>query len=169
MRRSCRVHIQLPPSPTNLPVCNSASQCRGYRRSVRWFGWRIGLHVTYSNSSPSGLDVPVRRACLPSTLSMVEYIHMPKAKLKYTHDGAYGSSCQSLLFAMTDTLCSPGRPDPARRPQQRNVAQYEEEAQQCDEVRRDPHGQQFDEAIPLLQKKKDQRSLRRGTCGCART
>ena len=30
--------------------------------------------VTYSNSSPRGLDVPVRRACFPSTLSMVEYL-----------------------------------------------------------------------------------------------
>lgn len=37
--------------------------------------------IPYSNNSPSGLDVPVRRACLPSTLSMVEYIHMPAAKL----------------------------------------------------------------------------------------
>jgi hypothetical protein len=35
---------------------------------------RFGLHVTYSKSSPSGLDVPVRRACFPSTLSMVEYL-----------------------------------------------------------------------------------------------
>ena len=60
--------------------------------------WRIGLVITYSNSSPNGLDVPVRRACFPSTLSMVEYlqsllaqchecavqnsyIHMPNAKL----------------------------------------------------------------------------------------
>lgn len=36
--------------------------------------WRIGLVITYSKSSPSGLDVPVRRACFPSTLSMVEYL-----------------------------------------------------------------------------------------------
>lgn len=42
---------------------------------------RIGHTETYSNSSPSGLEVPVLRACLPSTLSMVEYIHMPNAKL----------------------------------------------------------------------------------------
>ena len=30
--------------------------------------------VTYSNSSPKPLEVPVRRACLPSMLSMVEYL-----------------------------------------------------------------------------------------------
>jgi hypothetical protein len=35
---------------------------------------RVGLYVTYSNSSPRGLDVPVRRACFPSMLSMVEYL-----------------------------------------------------------------------------------------------
>jgi hypothetical protein len=30
--------------------------------------------ATYSNSSPKPLEVPVRRACLPSTLSIVEYL-----------------------------------------------------------------------------------------------
>lgn len=63
-----------------------------------WGIGALGYIVTYSNSSPSGLEVPVRRACFPSTLSMVEYlqgvsarlfflnpsssyIHMPNAKL----------------------------------------------------------------------------------------
>ena len=32
------------------------------------------MSLTYSNSSPSGLEVPVRRACLPSILSIVEYL-----------------------------------------------------------------------------------------------
>lgn len=59
----------------------------------------LGYVITYSNSSPNGLDVPVRRACFPSTLSIVEYlrdavstscrcanlgvpyIHIPNAKL----------------------------------------------------------------------------------------
>jgi hypothetical protein len=37
--------------------------------------WHIGMRgESYSNSSPSPLDVPVRRACFPSTLSMVEYL-----------------------------------------------------------------------------------------------
>jgi hypothetical protein len=31
-------------------------------------------HGSYSNSSPSGLEVPVLRACFPSTLSIVEYL-----------------------------------------------------------------------------------------------
>jgi hypothetical protein len=34
------------------------------------------VFITYSKSSPSGLDVPVRRACFPSTLSMVEYLRL---------------------------------------------------------------------------------------------
>lgn len=61
---------------------------------------KIQKVVTDSKSSPNPLDVPVRRACLPSTLSRVEYlywnairdtasdngrgstyIHTPKAKL----------------------------------------------------------------------------------------
>ncbi|KAI8886218.1 hypothetical protein K501DRAFT_292927 [Backusella circina FSU 941] len=33
----------------------------------------------WSNSSPRGLEEPVLRACFPSTLSKVEYIHKPKA------------------------------------------------------------------------------------------
>lgn len=59
-----------------------------------------------SKSSPRGDDVPVRRACLPSMLSMVEYlsqyeylkvslgrclsthIQIPAAKLTNSHDGA---------------------------------------------------------------------------------
>jgi hypothetical protein len=65
--------------------------------------------MTYSNNSPRGLDVPVLRACLPSILSMVEYlmkqsvvcylpqtppesksyIHTPSPKLQYTQLGAY--------------------------------------------------------------------------------
>lgn len=35
----------------------------------------------WSKSSPSGLDVPVRRACFPSQLSRVEYAQMHAAKL----------------------------------------------------------------------------------------
>jgi hypothetical protein len=51
------------------------------RESMPWlFYISLGIgalgYVTYSKSSPSGLDVPVRRACLPSTLSIVEYIHI---------------------------------------------------------------------------------------------
>lgn len=34
----------------------------------------LGRPWTYSNNSPRGLEVPVRRACLPSMLSMVEYL-----------------------------------------------------------------------------------------------
>jgi hypothetical protein len=56
-----------------------------FRESMPWL-FRVslgagvwGLYVTYSKSSPSGLDVPVRRACLPSTLSMVEYLPMSLA------------------------------------------------------------------------------------------
>jgi hypothetical protein len=37
--------------------------------------------IPWSKSSPRPLDVPVLRACLPSTLSIVEYIHRPNAKL----------------------------------------------------------------------------------------
>jgi hypothetical protein len=37
--------------------------------------------MPWSNNSPRPLDVPVLRACFPSTLSIVEYIHRPKAKL----------------------------------------------------------------------------------------
>jgi hypothetical protein len=33
--------------------------------------------------------------------------------------------------------------------EQDDVPQYEEEAEQRDEIRREPHGQEFDEAIPL--------------------
>lgn len=43
--------------------------------------------MPWSNSSPSPLEVPVRLACLPSTLSMVWYMKRPKAKLRYSHDG----------------------------------------------------------------------------------
>lgn len=43
--------------------------------------------IPWSNSSPRPLDVPVLRACLPSTLSMVWYINRPNAKLKYSHVG----------------------------------------------------------------------------------
>ena len=80
------------------------SESMPWLEAISYVYGALGYIVTYSNSSPSGLDVPVRRACLPSTLSMVEYlnevsvnredrnshtyIHMPKAKLKYTHDGA---------------------------------------------------------------------------------
>lgn len=35
---------------------------------------RLTIGITNSKSSPSPLDVPVRLACLPSTLSMVEYL-----------------------------------------------------------------------------------------------
>lgn len=33
-----------------------------------------GKASAYSKSSPNPLDVPVLRACLPSTLSIVEYL-----------------------------------------------------------------------------------------------
>jgi len=37
--------------------------------------------MPWSKSSPSGLEVPVLRACLPSMLSIVEYAQRPRAKL----------------------------------------------------------------------------------------
>ena len=56
----------------------------------------LGFHVTYSNSSPSGLDVPVRRACFPSTLSMVEYLHDILAQsLDFVATGSLTSTCQT--------------------------------------------------------------------------
>jgi hypothetical protein len=76
--------ILVEPYPT-AAVSNRLASVQ-LRESMPWlFHISLGTgalgYVTYSKSSPSGLDVPVRRACLPSTLSMVEYIHMPKAKL----------------------------------------------------------------------------------------
>jgi hypothetical protein len=56
-----------------------------FKESMPWLShislgyWRIWA-VTYSKSSPRGLDVPVRRACFPSTLSMVEYLQAPLAQ-----------------------------------------------------------------------------------------
>ena len=45
-------------------------------RSVSGYGTvdGIGMWVTNSKSSPKPLDCPVLRACLPSMLSMVEYL-----------------------------------------------------------------------------------------------
>jgi len=42
---------------------------------------QLSESIPWSKSSPRPLDVPVLRACLPSTLSIVEYIQSPKAKL----------------------------------------------------------------------------------------
>lgn len=51
--------------------------------------------IPWSKSSPSPLEVPVLRACLPSTLSIVWYMKRPKAKLKYSHAGPYNKLCVS--------------------------------------------------------------------------
>ena len=47
-----------------------------------WDGRQAGVgYVLWSNSSPSGLDEPVRRACLPSTASKDVYRNRPMEKL----------------------------------------------------------------------------------------
>ena len=52
------------------------SESMPWLRSVSGYGTVPGmaLWVTYSKSSPKPLDCPVLRACLPSMLSMVEYL-----------------------------------------------------------------------------------------------
>lgn len=50
---------------------------------------QLRLSMPWSKSSPRPLEVPVRLACLPSTLSIVWYAKRPKAKLKYSHEGPY--------------------------------------------------------------------------------
>jgi hypothetical protein len=60
-----------------------------FRESIPWLqNMKLALSLpfvakspTYSKSSPRPLDVPVLLACLPSILSIVEYIHNPNAKL----------------------------------------------------------------------------------------
>lgn len=63
--------------------------------SISLGSWRVGLHITYSKSSPSGLDVPVRRACFPSTLSMVEYLQNQLARASHELSGSFTSTCRT--------------------------------------------------------------------------
>ena len=72
MGRTGTSAVKAPISPLPYPTAAASNKLANvqFSESMPW-----------SNSSPSGLDVPVRRACFPSTLSMVEYIHIPKAKL----------------------------------------------------------------------------------------
>jgi hypothetical protein len=66
--------------------------------------------ATYSNSSPKPLEVPVRRACLPSTLSMVEY-------LRYIHfrTGGLGRTPSSRTSIAQRQSCSIPMKDPTCR------------------------------------------------------
>lgn len=88
---------------------------------AHFFGW------SYSNSSPRPLDWFSLLACLPSILSIVEYltgqhcnignlrldyIHKPKAKLKYTQDGAYCGQLHRQFLCNASILV---QQDPAQR------------------------------------------------------
>jgi len=80
------------PAPV-ATVCRRLASVQ-FSESIPWLYSDQDLHLkydfgAYSKSSPSGLDVPVLRACFPSTLSNVEYIHTPAAKLKHNQDGAF--------------------------------------------------------------------------------
>ncbi len=48
----------------------------------------LRLSQPWSNSSPSGLCEPVRRACLPSMASSVWYANRPRAQANVGHAGA---------------------------------------------------------------------------------
>ena len=45
----------------------------------------LGTLIAHSNNSPSPLDCPVLLACLPSTLSMVEYLCKPTISTQALH------------------------------------------------------------------------------------
>lgn len=63
-------------------------------RAVSYAGVSLSRDVAYSKSSPRGLDVPVRRACLPSTLSIVEYLDDGQRILPEMPDATLTSTCR---------------------------------------------------------------------------
>ena len=121
--------------------------------------------------------MPVRRACLPSTLSKVEYldlislkipvsksqvsthIHMPRAKLKYNHHGPCNLSClaeaRNLGFS---GLAHPYWTDHVGHEDfnEKHVEHDEHEPEKGHHVGCDPHGQELDEGIPLEPSSKGQ-------------
>jgi hypothetical protein len=67
----------------------SRAELQAQHLSVNVQQWTQALEpAPWSNSWPSGEELFVRRACLPSRQSRCRYISTAKPLRKYTHDGA---------------------------------------------------------------------------------
>lgn len=123
---------------------------------------------TYSKSSPNPLEVPVLRACLPSTLSSVEYLAGVSSAISRVHrhadlhPHAQGEAkvqpSGTLKRARVSIESSVGRLGQyAYRSdeiwhkyyQECNISQNEKETKEGDHVGGQPEREEFDKCIPL--------------------
>lgn len=87
----------------SMPALTASQPVLGMRK---YTAAGSGRHrrIPWSNSSPRELDEPVRRACLPSMLSKVEYTNKQMPCNANTQDGALpvksGSNHASMVWDM---------------------------------------------------------------------